>query len=67
MRGVITGRHVAAAFLAASGVFVLAMGGFGILQQRLTVREGLAGTAGLVVAAVSWLWLRRDKRDGGTS
>jgi hypothetical protein len=42
------------------------MGGFGILQQRLTVREGLAGTAGLVVAAVSWLWLRRDKRDGDT-
>lgn len=62
----ITGRRAAAAILTASGVFVLAMGVFGILHHRLTIREGLAGTGGLVVAAVTGLWLRRDKRDGGT-
>lgn len=63
----ITGRHAAAAILTVSGAFVLAMGAFGISHHRLTVREGLAGIVGLVVAAVAWLWLRRDKRDGDAS
>jgi drug/metabolite transporter (DMT)-like permease len=64
---VITGRHAAAAVLLVSGVFVLAMGVFSISHHRLTVREGLAGIVGLVIAAVAWLWLRRDKRDGDAS
>jgi drug/metabolite transporter (DMT)-like permease len=58
-------RRAAAAAFAASGVFVLAMGIFGTFRG-VTPREALAGTAALVVAAVSWLWLRRDRR-GGTS
>ena len=59
----ITGRHAAAAILTASGVLVLALGIFGILRG-LTPREAVTGTAGLVAAAVSWLWLRRDKNGG---
>lgn len=60
----ITGRKAAAAVLTASGVFVIAMGIFGISHHRLTPREALAGTGGLVVAAVAGLWLRRAKRGG---
>jgi hypothetical protein len=60
----IAARRAAAAVLTASGVFVIAMGIFGLARHGLTTREALAGTGGLVVAAVSGLWLRRAKRRG---
>jgi hypothetical protein len=59
----LTRRHAAAAVFTASGVFALAMGTFGLFRG-LTPREALAGTGGLVVAAVAWLWLRRQNRNG---
>lgn len=63
----VTGPRIALAVCIAAGCFVLGMGAFGLACGGLTPHEGLAGTGGLVVAAVAWLWLRRAKRRGGAS
>ncbi len=63
----VTGPKVALAVFIAAGCFVLGMGVYGLTHRGLTPHEGLAGTGGLVVAAVAWLWLRRQNKHGGTS
>ena len=63
----VTGRVVAFVVLVCCCAFDIALVAFSAFRGGLTHREALIGTGVLVVAAVSWLWLRRENRGGGTS
>ena len=56
------GRLVAAFFLTFAGAVIVLVGVVSYADNRFTLREVLAGSIAVVVAAVAGAWLRRDKR-----
>ena len=60
----VTGRLVAFVVLLCSCGFVIAVTVFSALHGGPTHSEAVASTGGVVVAVVSWLWLRRNRTAG---
>jgi len=63
----VTGRLAAFVVLLCSCGFVVALSVFSAFSGGPTPREAIAGTGGVLVAAVSWLLSRRQNRNGGAS